>query len=160
MSREGGEIDRNVALTPAVLFRRRGANKRHQTSQIALMPAARNCPVDARDEAALKLQWEKAITAAEPAQRYPGETMKMPSSKLAHMFARYRRKLLHLFCFLSIVAVIFGCFCYRHLGPMGVILPSVVAIGACLSEIDRFFEPGYAGRPVMRRLRPERGKGP
>lgn len=69
---------------------------------------------------------------------------------LARKFASLRRTFLHALCISSIVAVVLGWLLLDRFGPIGVILPVAVAIGACLSEIDRLMEPGYARRPRRR----------
>ncbi len=86
--------------------------------------------------------------------------MKRLLHKFAEMFAPYRRISLHVLCFFSFVAVILGWSFFDMLGPMGLILPSVTAIGTGLSEIDRFLEPGYLGKPILRRFKPASGKAP
>ena len=70
---------------------------------------------------------------------------------LAQKLVRFRRTFLHALCFSSFAAVALGWLFLDRVGPMGMILPVVVAIGASLSEIDRFLEPGYARRQLKRR---------
>ena len=63
--------------------------------------------------------------------------MKALFSTLVQKLAPFRRTLLHVLCFSSFAAVPLGWSLLDRLGPMGVILPAVAAIGTCLSEIDR-----------------------
>ncbi len=77
--------------------------------------------------------------------------MKRFTSMLVQKFAVIRRMLLHVLCFSSLAAVALGWSFLERLGPMAVILPMVAAIGACVSEIDRFQEPRYAAKGGLRR---------
>ncbi|MGA2109540.1 MAG: hypothetical protein ABSH25_18085 [Syntrophorhabdales bacterium] len=63
--------------------------------------------------------------------------MKTLFSTLAQKIAPFRRMLLHVLCVSSFAAVALGWSLLDRVGPMGVILPAVAAIGTCLSEIDR-----------------------
>jgi len=69
--------------------------------------------------------------------------MKTLFNTLVHKFAPFRPTLLHALCFSSFAALVVGWLLLDRFGPIGMMLPAVAAIGACLSEIDRFLEPGY-----------------
>ena len=77
--------------------------------------------------------------------------MKMLFFTLAQKLAYLRRTFLHALCFSSFAAVALGWLYLDRFGPIGVMLPAVLAIGASLSEIDRLMEPGYVRRTLKRR---------
>ena len=70
---------------------------------------------------------------------------------LAQKLVHLRRTFLHALCFSSFAAVALGWLYLDRFGPIGVMLPAVLAIGASLSEIDRLMEPGYVRRTLKRR---------
>jgi hypothetical protein len=63
--------------------------------------------------------------------------MKTLFSTLVQKINPFRRMLLHVLCVSSFAALALGWSLLDRVGPMGVILPAVAAIGTCLSEIDR-----------------------
>jgi hypothetical protein len=76
--------------------------------------------------------------------------MKRLLSAFERRLAPYRRKLLHLVFFSSLGGLVAGWSFLDRLGPMSVMLPAVLAIGAGLSEVDHLFRTereGDGGRP-------------
>ena len=72
---------------------------------------------------------------------------------LAQKLDHLHRTFLHVLCISSFAAVALGWLLLDRFGPIGVMLPAVVAVGASLSEIDRLMEPGYVRRTLKRRGR-------
>lgn len=72
--------------------------------------------------------------------------MKKPSTMHERKLAPYRKKLLHLAFFGSLGGLIGGWSFFDRLGPIGLILPVVVAIGTGLSEVDLLFDPVWNDR--------------
>lgn len=84
--------------------------------------------------------------------------MKRLLSALERKLAPHRRKLLHLVFFVSLGGLAVGWSFLDELGPMSVILPTVLAIGTGLSEIDHLFSPVWSGGTGLSGWKPEKKK--
>jgi hypothetical protein len=85
--------------------------------------------------------------------------MRRFSIAFGRKLAPHRPKLLHLVFLGSLGGLIAGWFFFGRLGPMSIILPVTLAIGAGLSEVDLLFCPVLQGDARLRdRMVAKRGE--